>query len=351
MNSNGALSASTRSTVMNDLFNPVTGIGFDFLRNRLGASDLARYSYTFDDMPAGQTGPNLTQFSVSHDLADVLPLTKQAQQLNPGVKVMASPWTAPSWMKDSGAYSQYWLQSQYYAAYAQDSVKYIRAYQAHGVSINYVSVQNEPTCCSGYPSMQWNGSGLDFFTGTNLLPALHSAGLGTKVLALEWNSDTDASYGAPSVNDATVRNDSLFGGIAWHGYGGRVTKQNGIHNQYPSSVPNVAWLNPDGSKAPVTYNVRVHPNADRQLGRRALLILPARADVRGLHLERFAGYWRRNSHRPDHGLRRQVRRRRGGELRQRHRGQLYDCNGTAQSWTVATGGSLQALGTCMDITS
>lgn len=53
--------------------------------------------------------------------------------------------------------------------------------------------------------------------------------------------------------------------------------------------------------------VRVHPNADRQLGRRALLILPARADVRDLHLERFAGYGRRSSHRPDHGLRRQVR--------------------------------------------
>ena len=50
--------------------------------------------------------------------------------------------------------------SQYYAAYAQYFVKYLQAYQAQGVPVDYVSAQNEPTCCAGYPSMQWNGSGL-----------------------------------------------------------------------------------------------------------------------------------------------------------------------------------------------
>src|SRR5258708_34989726 len=182
MQSSGALTSTTRTQVMQKLFDPVNGVGLDFLRTPMGAAALARYSYTFDDMPAGQTDPSLAHFSISHDLADVLPLTKQAQQLNPGLKVMASPWTAPPWMKDSGAYSQGWLQVQDYAAYAQYFVKYLQAYQAQGVPIDYVSVQNEPTCCSGYPSMQWNGSGLDVFTGADLLPALHAAGLGTKVL-------------------------------------------------------------------------------------------------------------------------------------------------------------------------
>ena len=163
LNSSGALSQATRDDTMRKLFDPNTGIGLSFIRNPLGASDLARYSYTFDDMPAGQTDPNLTHFSIAHDQADVLPLTKQAKQLNPQAKVMASPWSAPPWMKDNDSYLLGWVQSQYYPAYAQYFVKYLQAYQAAGVPIDYVSMQNEPTCCSSYPSTNWNGAGLAYF--------------------------------------------------------------------------------------------------------------------------------------------------------------------------------------------
>ncbi|WP_433607676.1 ricin-type beta-trefoil lectin domain protein [Dactylosporangium sp. CA-139114] len=234
MNSSGALSASTRTAVMQKLFDPVNGIGLSFLRNPMGASDLARTGYSYDDRPAGQTDPSLTGFSIAHDLADVLPLTKQAQQLNPKLTTMASPWTAPGWMKDSGSLNGGWLQAQYYAAYAQYFVKYVQAYQAQGVKVDFVTPQNEPTCCAGYPSMSWNANGLDYFVGSNLLPAFHAAGLSTKVLVHDWNWDVYDSYAAQSVNDAAIRNDSLFGGIAWHGYGGDVTKQTSVHNQYPS---------------------------------------------------------------------------------------------------------------------
>ncbi|MDX6207236.1 MAG: glucosylceramidase [Frankiales bacterium] len=234
LDSSNALTASARTAVMQKLFDPSAGIGLSFLRNPMGASDLARYGYSFDDLPAGQTDTSLSSFSIAHDLADVLPLTKQAQQLNPTLTTMASPWSAPAWMKDSGTLNGGWLQSQYYGTYAQYFVKYLQAYQAQGVKINFVSVQNEPTCCAGYPSMSWNGSGLDYFTGTNLLPALHAAGLSAKVLALDWNPDSYDSYAAPTVSDAAVRNDSLFGGIAWHGYSGDPAEQTTIHNQYPA---------------------------------------------------------------------------------------------------------------------
>jgi glucosylceramidase len=234
LGSSNALSATTRNQVMANLFSPTSGIGLGFLRNPMGASDLARYSYTFDDVPAGQTDPSLARFSIAHDLVDVLPLTKQAEQLNPSLKVLASPWTAPPWMKDNGSYNQGWLQSQYYGAYAQYFVKYLQAYAAQGVHVDYVTAQNEPTCCAGYPSMNWNGSGLQYFTGTSLLPALHNAGLSTKVLALDWNWDAYDSYAAPTVNDASIRNDSLFGGVAWHGYSGNVAQQTTVHNTYPT---------------------------------------------------------------------------------------------------------------------
>src|SRR5690242_12414719 len=80
MNSSGALSSTTRTQVMQKLFDPNAGIGLDFLRNPMGASDLARGDYSYDDMPAGQTDPGLAHFSIDHDLADVLPLTRQARQ-------------------------------------------------------------------------------------------------------------------------------------------------------------------------------------------------------------------------------------------------------------------------------
>ncbi|MEV4757201.1 ricin-type beta-trefoil lectin domain protein [Micromonospora sp. NPDC049559] len=224
----GILSASTRDTVMRNLFDPVNGIGLSFTRNPMGASDLARFSYTYDD-----TCCDLNDFSLTRD-ADVLALTKQAKTLNPALKVMASPWTAPPWMKDNNAYNQGWLQWQYYPTYAQYFAKYVQGYAAQGVRVDYVTPQNEPTCCSSYPSMQWNASGLQEFTKNHLYPAFRNAGITTKVLVHDWNWDAYDQWAAPLVNDPAIRNDPLFGGIAWHGYGGNVSKQTEVHNQYPN---------------------------------------------------------------------------------------------------------------------
>jgi glucosylceramidase len=238
LGSSGALNAATRSATMTKLFDPTNGIGLDFLRNPMGASDLARGNYSYDDMPAGQTDPSLSKFSISHDLTDILPLTKQAEQLNPNLKLMMVPWSAPAWMKsDDNFTSHSFLQSQYYAAYAQYYVKTIQAYQAQGVHVDYTSAQNEPGCCDGstYPTMNWNGNGLDFFTGTDLLPAFHAAGLTTKALALDWNWSNYNDYASQEVNDAAVRNDPLFGGVGWHGYDeGSAAEQTTVHNQYPT---------------------------------------------------------------------------------------------------------------------
>jgi glucosylceramidase len=454
MNSSGALSSATRTSVMQKLFDPNAGIGLSFLRNPMGASDLARFDYTYDDVPAGQTDPNLNAFSIAHDLADVLPLTKQARQLNPALKVLGSPWTAPAWMKDNGAIDQGFLQAQYYGAYAQYFVKYVQAYAAQGVSIDYVTAQNEPTCCAGYPSMQWNGSGVHFFIGTNLLPAFHAAGLGTKVLALDWNWDSYASFGAPTVEDAAIRNDSLFGGIAWHGYSGDVSQQTTVHNQFPgtdafdtehsggtwigdqqredmlniidytrnwgksvvkwslavdqnmgphdggcgtctglitvhngdsrsgqvdfnieyydmgqltkfvkpgasriastasTSIPNVAWQNPDGSKALVAYNASGVTQSVHVIwgGQSFTYSLPARTSATFTWSGTQSGGT--TSTGPITGIGAKCVDVAGAATANGTAIQLFDCNGTsAQSWTVATNGSLQALGKCMDIVS
>ncbi len=81
----------------------------------------------------------------------MLPLTKQAEQLNPSLTLVASPWTAPAWMKDSGQLNGGWLKAENYGTYADYFVKYLQAWRDQGVPVDYVTAQNEPTCCGGYP--------------------------------------------------------------------------------------------------------------------------------------------------------------------------------------------------------
>ncbi|MEU1709008.1 lectin [Streptomyces sp. NPDC005706] len=454
MNGSGALSQAARDTAMRKLFSPTDGIGLSFLRNPMGASDLARYGYTYDDVPAGQTDPNLNGFSISHDLADVVPLTKQALQLNPSLTVMASPWTAPAWMKDSGSLNGGWLKAEDYGAYASYFVKYLQAYRNQGIDVSYVTPQNEPTCCSGYPSMSWNASGIQYFLKNELLPRLQTAGLRTKVLAHDWNWDVYDSYAAQSVDDAAIRSHPNFGGIAWHGYGGDIAKQTSVHNQYPnldafgtehsggtwianqqredmndiigytrnwaksvtkwslavdqnmgphnggcgtctglvtvhngdgasgtvdytveyytmghltkfvrpgaqriastasSAVPNVAWRNPDGSKALIAYNdsASARTVTVNWGGQHATYSLPGRTSATFTWSgTQSGGSASGGSFVGPAGKCLDVA---GGSSANGTAVQLYDCNGSAaQKWTVAADGSVQALGKCLDVTS
>ncbi len=81
------------------------GIGLGFMRNPMGASDLARNHYSYDDLSSGLTDPTLARFSIAHDEADIIPLTRRARELNPRLVVMATPWSPPGWMKTGGASS------------------------------------------------------------------------------------------------------------------------------------------------------------------------------------------------------------------------------------------------------
>ena len=94
------------------------GIGLSFMRIPMGASDLARYQYSYDDQPAGQTDTNLSLFSIAHDQADIIPLIQQARQFNPQIKLMANPWSPPGWMKSSGSMIGGTLLSSMYGSFA-----------------------------------------------------------------------------------------------------------------------------------------------------------------------------------------------------------------------------------------
>lgn len=233
----GAITDAKRDEVMRKLFSPTDGIGLSFVRNPIGASDLSRPGMiSLDD-----TCCDLGDFdSLGYD-TNVRLLTQQAKQLNPALRVKGVPWSAPGWMKDNGRMDQMgWLKWEHYPTYAAYLVKYIQSYESAGVPVDYISVQNEPNCCQAgnptamnYPGMSWNASGLIEFTKNHVYPAFRAAGIDTKVLVHDWNYGDYANFGSPILADAGVRNDPLFGGIAWHGYFGDPATGGQVHDQYP----------------------------------------------------------------------------------------------------------------------
>jgi len=221
-NLNESATASQRNMAMTNLFTRNgPGIGLSFVRDPMAACDLSLSVYSYDDLPAGQTDTNLINFSIAHDQQDIIPLLQLALQLNPQLKTMANPWSPPGWMKTSESMIGGTLLTNMYAPFALYFVKYIQAYQAAGIPVDYISLQNEPL----YQPANYPGMGMDAGTQTivlrdYILPALAANHLtNTKVLVYDHNWD-QPSYPETVLSDSTVDASTQVAGTAWHGYGG-----------------------------------------------------------------------------------------------------------------------------------
>ncbi|MEI9806530.1 MAG: hypothetical protein WDO16_00900 [Bacteroidota bacterium] len=163
--------------MLNELFgNGSNGIGVSYLRVSIGASDLSQEVFSYDDMPTGQTDIALANFSLSKDTVDLVPVLKQVLAINPSIKIMGSPWSPPVWMKDNGNSMGGGLLPQYYGVYAQYFVKYIQAMQAKGITIDAVTIQNEPQHGGNNPSMVMSAAQQVEFIKTNLGPCVPGSG-------------------------------------------------------------------------------------------------------------------------------------------------------------------------------
>ncbi len=233
------MSSSQRATLMQQLFDPNQGIGISFVRIPMGSSDFSiNGPYSYDDLPAGQSDPNLNSFSINHDKAYILPVLQQARSLNPNLTFMANPWSPPAWMKTNGSMLGTangvtgTLNSADYGPLAQYFVKFIQAYQAQGIPILAVTPENEPEYApSSYSGMSWPASGESAFIKNNLSPALKAAGLSTGILGWDHNWG-DPTYPTALLNDPTTRSDLT--GIAWHCYGGSPTEMTTLYNTDPA---------------------------------------------------------------------------------------------------------------------
>lgn len=227
---NQVLTEQQRDEAMTKLFHPEQGIGLSVIRNPMGASDYARDFYSYNELPFGETDVELAKFSIAHDEADIIPLTKQALQLNPQLKLMGSPWSAPGWMKTSGSMIGGELKPEYYAAYAKYFVKYVQAYAAHGLHIYAVTPQNEPLYCPRhYPGMLMLPEVQSEFVKRYLKPAFAEQGITTKILCYDhnWDKPEYPLHVLEAAGDAVD-------GVAWHWYGGKPSAQTEVFLADPS---------------------------------------------------------------------------------------------------------------------
>lgn len=227
-----SLSTPKKTLLLQELFGTQsTSISVSYLRISLGASDLNATPFTYDDMPVGQTDVNLTQFSLNPDMTHLIPLLKEIILINPQIKIMASPWSPPTWMKDNGLFVGGSLKPEYYGVYAQYFVKYIQQMQAQGITIDAITPQNEPLHPGNNPSMLMSATQQADFIKNHLGPAFQTAGITTKIVIYDHNCDKP-EYPITVLNDAVAK--PFIDGSAFHLYAGDISALSTVHNAHPT---------------------------------------------------------------------------------------------------------------------
>ena len=209
------------------------GIGISYLRLSIGASDLSSSAYTYDDK-AGDT--ELKSFSIDKEKENLLPLLKKILALNPAIKIIATPWSAPAWMKSNnslygGGDQPGILLPEYYPVYADYFVKYIQAMQAAGITIDAVTVQNEPLNAYNNPSMLMTDTAENNFIKNYLWPAFNKHGIGTKIIVYDHNLD-HPEYTHYILSDPDTY--KMVDGSAYHLYAGDISTLSSIHEAFPN---------------------------------------------------------------------------------------------------------------------
>jgi glucosylceramidase len=225
------LPAAQKTALLQELFgNGDNSIAISYLRVSIGASDLSAEVFSYNDMPVGQTDVNLTNFSLSKDTVDLIPLLKEILLINPNIKIMGSPWSAPVWMKTNNNSVGGSLQAQYYNVYAKYFVKYIQALKAKGIAVDAVTLQNEPQNGTNNPSMIMSSTDQIDFVKNNLGPAFQAAGITTKIIIWDHNCD-NAAFPIAVLNDAAAK--SFIDGSAFHLYAGDINAMSTVHAAHP----------------------------------------------------------------------------------------------------------------------
>ncbi|MCX7093183.1 MAG: glucosylceramidase [Methylobacter sp.] len=243
----GRLPDADRNALLRELFLPDgDGIGISFLRLSIGASDLSERCFSYNDRPTGQSDYELIHFDIEAGDAEVIPLLQQIVAINPELKIIATAWSAPSWMKTNQNSVGGKLRPDCYAVYADYLVKYLKAMRERGLTVHAITPQNEPLNHKNQPSMVMEADEQAEFIKNHLGPALLEAGL-VDVELFCWDHNCDVKeYPLAVFADAEARR--YLSGSAWHLYGGDISVLSEVYQAYPEMKLYFTeqWVGSDG---------------------------------------------------------------------------------------------------------
>jgi glucosylceramidase len=226
------MGATNKANLLQELFGKSEkDLGISYLRLSLGASDLDTEVFSYNDLPAGvKTNPDLRYFNLSKDTVYLIPLLKEILAIRPELKLMASPWSPPVWMKSNGSSIGGRLKPEFYGTYARYFVRYLQAMQAQGIKIEGVTLQNEPQHGGNNPSMEMTAKEQAEFVKNHLGPAFRQASLNTKIIVWDHNCD-HPEYPIEVLNDPAAK--AFIDGSAFHMYGGDASALSKVKAAHP----------------------------------------------------------------------------------------------------------------------
>jgi len=218
---------SNKKQLLDELFgNAENSIGVNYLRVSVGASDLSDHAYSYSE----SKDLSLKNFSLKEDERDLIPVLKEIVKINPKIKILASPWSPPTWMKTNNNSMGGSLLPEYYQVYANYLVKYIKEMRKHGIVIDGLTIQNEPLHPGNNPSILMLPNEQANFIKNNLGPTFLKNGIKTKIIIYDHNADRP-DYPISILNDPAAR--KFIDGSAFHLYGGNVENIREVHEAHP----------------------------------------------------------------------------------------------------------------------
>lgn len=225
------MDSASKNSLLQELFGVgENSLGISYLRISIGASDLSSSVYSYNDLPQGKFDEALSAFSLANDTMDLIPVLHRILAINPNLKIVASPWSPPIWMKNNNNSIGGSLLPQYYNCYANYFIKYIQAMAAKGFAISAITIQNEPAHGGNNPSMLMTASEQAEFVKNFLGPSFKSAGISTKIIIWDHNCD-NPMYPISILNDAQAA--EFIDGSAFHLYAGDVGAMGLVHEAHP----------------------------------------------------------------------------------------------------------------------
>ena len=226
-----ALPTNQKNTLLKEIFgNGPDGLGLSYIRISMGASDLDATVFSYCDLPKGETDAELKHFNLSQDTLHLIPIIQAALKINPRLRIMASPWSPPIWMKSNGFSMGGHLLKQYYDSYALYFAKYIKAMKSKGITIHSLTMQNEPEHGGNNPSLLMDAEEQRVFLRDHLGPLLAKENIKTAIFLFDHNAD-HPNYPISILDDSKAK--AYAAGSAFHLYLGNESALSKVHEAHP----------------------------------------------------------------------------------------------------------------------